>query len=73
MKFAALFTILSLTSSFNMAYASNDSGNNDEEILSTCNEQLEMEGIENEAEKAEYLRACIDGFSSSDGEQTSAE
>lgn len=62
MKFAALLAALTMAATFNMAYAS------EEEAIAYCNEQLEMEGIEGEEEKAEFLRECIASATSSENQ-----
>lgn len=67
MKFAALFTFLTLSMSFNMAYAGEAEDN-----LAYCNEQVQLAGIEEMDEKTEYIKDCMDSFgpAANDNQQT---
>ena len=70
MKFAALIAILSLTA-LNTAYATEVSSSEDD-TLAYCNEQVQLAGIEDANEKAQYVNDCIESFatpSSGDSQQ----
>jgi hypothetical protein len=60
MKSALLFAILSI-STFNTVNATEADNT---ESTSYCNEQVQLTGIEDAAEKAEYINDCMASFSS---------
>jgi hypothetical protein len=61
MKFAVLLAVLSSTITFNTVFAA-EANNDSNEIAAYCNEQAELAGIENAAEKSRYIKECIDSF-----------
>jgi len=61
MKFAVLLAVLSSMITFNAAYAA-EATNDSNEIAAYCEEQAQLAGIENAAEKSQYVKECIDSF-----------
>jgi len=61
MKFLALLAILSLSTAFGTAYAT-ETDNEANNIAAYCNEQAELAGIEDAVEKGEYISECIDSY-----------
>ena len=61
MKFAVLLAVLSSTITFNTVFAA-EANNDRNEIAAYCNEQADLAGIENAAEKSRYIKECIDSF-----------
>jgi hypothetical protein len=71
MKFAVLLAVLSSTITFNTAYAA-EATNDSNEIAAYCDEQAQLAGVENAAEKSRYVQECIDSFGApSGGDQSS--
>ncbi|MDH5471917.1 MAG: hypothetical protein OEY87_03185 [Gammaproteobacteria bacterium] len=66
MKFATLLAILSLTATFNTAYATQDAGN--EDAMAYCDDQAQMAGIDDAEEKKQYIQECVDSFGSTSGD-----
>jgi hypothetical protein len=64
MKFSAVLVILFLTAAFNPAFATEE-GFDKDSITAYCKEQAELAGIEDKVEKQEYLKDCIDSYSTS--------
>ena len=67
MKIARLLILLSLTSSFSTAYATETSTENDDVIV-YCNEQAQLAGIEDQAELKQYVQECVDSYTIPAGE-----
>jgi len=67
MKFAVLLAVLSSTIMFNTAYAA-EATNDSNEIAAYCDEQAQLAGIEDAAEKSQYIKDCIDSFGVPSGE-----
>ncbi|MDH5765335.1 MAG: hypothetical protein OEZ38_04895 [Gammaproteobacteria bacterium] len=61
MKFVTLLAVLSLTTVLNPVYAT-EMANADDDIVSYCNEQAQLAGIEDAAEKAQYVNECIESY-----------
>ncbi|MDT8281830.1 MAG: hypothetical protein RQ982_03345 [Gammaproteobacteria bacterium] len=60
MKLALLLAILSISSlhAINASAAENDANEN----AAYCNEQVQLTGIEDVAEKSEYIKECMESF-----------
>jgi len=60
MKLVILFAILSISTfnAVNAAEAENDATEN----AAYCNEQVQLAGIEDAAEKADYIKECMASF-----------
>ena len=67
MKFSALLAIFALTMSLNTAYATEDSGP-DDDISSYCKEQADRDGIEDASEKSQFVKECIESYNVPTGE-----
>lgn len=67
MKFFVLLAVLALTSAFNPVYAS-DVNSTEDENYSYCNELAQRDGIEDEAEKSQFVKECVDSFKASNSE-----
>ena len=67
MKFATLLSIMSLTAVLNTAVAA-DIGSAEDDTLNYCNDQAAMAGIEDAAEKAQYVKECVESFDAPAGE-----
>lgn len=60
MKLALLFAILSISALNTVNAAEVDLNTND--YASYCDEQAQLAGIEDAAEKSEYIRECIQSY-----------
>jgi hypothetical protein len=60
MKLALLFAILSISTLNTVSAAETE--NDSTENASYCNEQAQLAGIEDAAEKAEYINDCMASF-----------
>jgi hypothetical protein len=61
MKLAVLLAVLSSTITFNTAFAA-EATNDSNEIAAYCDEQAQLAGIEDAAEKAQFVKECTDSF-----------
>jgi len=66
MKFLALLAILSLSTTFGSAYATETDGEADN-VFEYCNEQAELAGVEDATEKEAYIADCIDSYATTSG------
>lgn len=61
MKLALLFAILSI-STFNAVNAAEEVDYNITDYASYCDQQAQLAGIEDAAEKSEYIRECVQSY-----------
>ncbi|MCW8831577.1 MAG: hypothetical protein OQK32_08680 [Gammaproteobacteria bacterium] len=61
MKFLTLLAILSLSTGFGSAYATEIEGETDN-VAAYCNEQAELAGIDDAVEKDIYISECTDSY-----------
>lgn len=61
MKFAVLLAVLSLSITFNSAFAA-EANNDSNEIAAYCDEQSQLAGIEEATEKNLYVKECVESF-----------
>ncbi|MDH5611789.1 MAG: hypothetical protein OEY66_04970 [Gammaproteobacteria bacterium] len=67
MKFLVVLAILSITTAFNSAYAT-EAGADSDNVTAYCEEQAQLAGIEDNIEKQEYIKDCAESYASpSDG------
>lgn len=72
MRFVKLLVALSLAMPLSSIYA-NEANSDEDNAKAYCNEQLQLSGIEDSAEKEEYLKECNNSFSAPAGTNQSAE
>jgi len=71
MKFSAVLAILSLASAFGSAYAAEAEGDN---VNAYCEEQAQLAGIEDNVEKQEYVKECVESYATqTDGDKPAGE
>lgn len=71
MKLVKSILVLSLTMVLNTVYANETDGSNND-VQAYCNEQVELAGIEDSAERQNFINECIQSYSVS-GDNTQSE
>jgi hypothetical protein len=73
MKFLAILAILSLTTAFSSAYAT-ETNTAADDVTAYCLEQAEIAGIDDAVEKQEYMKECTESYATeNNGEQPAAQ